>query len=434
MAEQYDAIIIGAGIIGAATGFELAKRGYKTLNLDRHPAAGYGSTGNSCAIIRVHYSTLDGTALAYESYFHWHDWAAYLDCADERGPARFVECGCLVMQTETNDYLAKHIALSEALGIPFQVWDPARIRRKLPIYQLACFGPPCTQGDTGFGEPTGGQVESAIFWPTAGYISDPQLATHNLQRAAEAKGGRFRFNASAIEVLRQNGRTAGVRLADGTALHSPVVVNVAGPHSAKVNAMAGVLDDMRITTRALKQEVVHLPAPTGFDFLELGTVVSDSDIGCYCRPETGNHILVGSEDPPCDTLEFVDPDDWDASFTRQGQTQAYRYGQRVPELGIPERLQGAVDLYDASDDWIPIYDRSNLPGYYMAIGSSGNQFKNAPVAGKLMAALIDYCEGGNDHDEAPLQFELPRIGRSVNAGFYSRRRAINKDSSFSVLG
>ena len=434
MAEQYDAIIIGAGIIGAATGFELAKRGYKTLNLDRHPAAGYGSTGNSCAIIRVHYSTLDGTALAYESYFYWRDWATYLDCTDERGPAQFIECGCLMMQTKTNDYLARHIALSEELGIPFEVWDQTRIRDKLPIYHLARFGPPRTQSDADFGEPSGGQVENAIFWPTAGYISDPQLATHNLQRSAEAKGGQFRFNASVVEVLRENGRTAGVRLADGTALRSPVVVNVAGPHSAKVNAMASVLDDMRITTRALKQEVVHLPAPADFDFLNLGTVVSDSDIGCYCRPETGNHILVGSEDPPCDTLEFVDPDDWDTNFTRQGQTQAYRYGQRVPELGIPESLQGAVDLYDASDDWIPIYDKSNLPGYYMAIGSSGNQFKNAPVAGKLMATLVEYCEGGNEHDEAPLQFELPKIGRSVNAGFYSRKREINKDSSFSVLG
>ena len=28
---------------------------------------------------------------------------------------------------------------------------------------------------------------------------------------------------------------------------------------------------------------------------------------------------------------------------------------------------------DVSDDWIPIYDQSSLPGYYMAIGTSGNQ-------------------------------------------------------------
>ena len=70
----------------------------------------------------------------------------------------------------------------------------------------------------------------------------------------------------------------------------------------------------------------------------------------------------------------------------------------------------------------------------MACGTSGNQYKNAPIAGKMMAALIDYCEGGADHDETPLQFTLPYIGRDIDVGFYSRKRDINSESSFSVLG
>ena len=44
MAENYDAIVIGAGVIGAAVGFELSKKGYKTLNVDKLPAAGHGSS------------------------------------------------------------------------------------------------------------------------------------------------------------------------------------------------------------------------------------------------------------------------------------------------------------------------------------------------------------------------------------------------------
>ena len=58
----------------------------------------------------------------------------------------------------------------------------------------------------------------------------------------------------------------------------------------------------------------------------------------------------------------------------------------------------------------------------------------APIAGKMMAALIDYCEGGADHDAAPLQYTLPYIGRDIDVGFYSRKREINEESSFSVLG
>ena len=93
VAEQYDAIIIGAGIIGASVGLELARRGWKTLNLDRLPAAGYGSTSASCAIIRSHYSTLDGTALAFEGYQYWKNWAEHLGVVDDRGLAEFREVG-----------------------------------------------------------------------------------------------------------------------------------------------------------------------------------------------------------------------------------------------------------------------------------------------------------------------------------------------------
>ncbi len=52
--ETYDAIIIGAGVIGAAIAFELAKLGWRTLNVDKGPDAGSGSTSSSSAIIRTY--------------------------------------------------------------------------------------------------------------------------------------------------------------------------------------------------------------------------------------------------------------------------------------------------------------------------------------------------------------------------------------------
>ena len=71
MGQKVDAVIIGAGVIGTATAFELCKRGYKTLNIDKLPSAGYGPTTNSCAIVRAHYSSFDGVAMAYEGFFYW---------------------------------------------------------------------------------------------------------------------------------------------------------------------------------------------------------------------------------------------------------------------------------------------------------------------------------------------------------------------------
>ena len=87
-----------------------------------------------------------------------------------------------------------------------------------------------------------------------------------------------------------------------------------------------------------------------------------------------------------------------------------------------------------SDDWIPIYDRSDLTGFYMAIGTSGNQFKNAPVAGHAMAELIDRVEHGHDHDADPLRVQCRYTGAELNLGFYSRLREVNPNSSYSVNG
>ena len=431
---RYDAIIIGAGIIGACTAYELARRGYRTLNVDKLPAAGYGSTGSSCAIIRTHYSTLDGSALAYEGYHYWADWPGYIGIEDERGLAKFHETGCIVMKTELNSYLEPICRTMDEIGVPWQDLSPAEIKAKLPIYDLHRYGPVKLPDDPGFGEATGEVLAGAVLFPKAGYISDPQLATHNVQRAVEATGGEFLFNAEVAAIRQADGRVYGIRLADGRDIDAPVVVNVAGPHSFKINQLAGVEGGMNIKTRALRQEVAHVPSPAGFDFEADGFVISDSDIGCYSRPELGNHILIGSEDPECDDREWVDPDDYNREFTGQWQTQVYRAAQRIPSLGIPSHTKGVVDLYDVSDDWIPIYDKSDLPGFYMAVGSSGNQFKNAPVAGAMMAELILACENGRDHDAEPVRFTLTHIGREVDIGFYSRRRQINRESSFSVLG
>ena len=93
-----------------------------------------------------------------------------------------------------------------------------------------------------------------------------------------------------------------------------------------------------------------------------------------------------------------------------------------------------VDLYDVTDDWIPIYDKSDLPGFYMAVGTSGNQFKNAPVAGAMMAELIQRLRAGPRPRPRPAAVP-PRAHRPHDRiGFFSRLREINPESSFSVLG
>ncbi|MDH3760480.1 MAG: FAD-binding oxidoreductase [Gammaproteobacteria bacterium] len=433
--STYDAIIIGAGIIGAAIGYELSRKGRRTLNIDMLPAAGYGSTSNSCAIIRLYYSTLDGCAMAYDGYYYWKNWADYLQAPADEPLASFNECGTLIMKTRQNDGLRKQLVHLDALDISYEHWSNEQILQRYPFYNLSNFAPAKNLDDPDFGEATGGELDGAIMFPRGGYISDPQFATRNIQLAAERVGATFQFNSRVKEIPSSNGNVQGVVLEDGSRIDAPLVINVAGPHSSQINALAGAGRDMKISTRALRQEVVHLPAPDGVgDYASFASVTSDSDAAIYTRPEMGNNILIGSEDPPCDAHVYVDPDNYDRGFSDQWTLQAQRLGQRFPGIGIPSSPKGCVDLYDVTEDWIPIYDRSCIDGFYMACGSSGNQFKNAPVAGKAMAELIEYCEAGNDHDAKPLHYQLENVDRKISLGTFSRLREVNQDSTFSVLG
>lgn len=429
-----DVIIIGAGVIGSSIALGLSRRGFETLNVDALPAAGFGSTSNSSGIVRPFYSALESCALAHEARSRWLCWPDFLGAHDERGYAHYHECGMLMLLAEGDiQGFENSLNAMREIGVGFELLSVQATAERFPAFDLASYGPPKTPDDPDFGVANVKPLAGGIFIRQAGYVGDPQLAAHNLQRAAESLGARFRFNTRIVSIDRASGRVAGVTTADGEEIPAPIVVNVAGPHSGVINGLAGVRDDMRVTTRPMRHEVAHVPLPGDFSPAHRRCVVGDGDAGVYMRPDIGDNILVGSLDPPCDTREYVDADHYNSDLTEQWTRQLWRAAQRIPSLPIPNRAQGLVGLYDATPDWIPVYDKSSLPGFYMAVGTSGNQFKNAPVIGDLMATLITACEDGKDHDDDPVEFHLPGLDRTINLGFFSRRREQHEKTSGTVL-
>ncbi|MGD9324294.1 MAG: FAD-dependent oxidoreductase [Desulfobacterales bacterium] len=434
MSKVYDAIIIGAGIIGCCIAYELSKQGYRTLNIDFQLAAGGGSTANSCGNVRFYYSTHDGVATAYESAWYWHNWQNYINVRDPRGVAGFHNTGSVFIKNQVIDW-PKVKTNFDRVGVKYEEWDLPMLQKKIPVADFRSFYPPRRPGDPNFLEESNKWLEGACYTPESGYVGDPQLATQNVESAARAKGAEFRFNQRVIGIRRANQKVKGITLDNGEQIDAPIVVNVAGPHSSQVTELAGQIDRNNIQTRALRHEVHVVPPPDNYKPEEEGYHTNDADIGAYYRPEAGNMILTGSVDPECDPKEWVDPDNFDDRVSEsQWKAQVYRLARRIPGLRIPNQPSGIVDLYDVSDDWIPIYDKSDLKGYYQAIGTSGNQFKTAPVVGAMMASLIDQVEKGYDHDATPLKYTLPHLDLTIDMSAFHRNRTINRDSSFSVIG
>jgi sarcosine oxidase subunit beta len=423
-----DVIIIGAGVVGCSIALALSRQRLKTLNVDRLPAAGYGSTSHSSAIVRSFYSHETSCAVAHEARFRWLEWPAFLGLPDDGELARYTECGLLVLVREGEEDLhADNLRVLDAVGVSYELLDRAGITRLHPGMDLAAYGPPKPRHHPDFGQPVEGRIGGGIWLPAAGYVSDPQLAARNLQLAAARLGAQFRFNAGVRTIRRSGTGVTGVALDDGTRIDAPRLVNAAGPHSAQINALAGILESLPIGTRAQRHEVAYLTAPA--DYPEGGRgVLVDLDAGVYQRPD-GRDLLIGTTDPDCDEPDIVDPDAFNGEFSEQWTTQVYRAAQRFPGLGIESRARGTVGLYDVSDDWIPIYDKTELGGYYLAVGTSGNQFKNAPLVGDLLARIILAADRGVDHDSSPAFLELPNVGRRVNLSFYSRNRKLQTTRS-----
>ena len=146
-------------------------------------------------------------------------------------------------------------------------------------------------------------------------------------------------------------------------------------------------------------------------------------------------MLVGGVESDCDPLEWVDDPDAISPTPTVAcfEAQVWRAARRLPGLAIPLRPTGLAGSYDVTPDWMPVYDRTSLDGFYVAIGTSGNQFKNAPLVGEVIRELVDACESGHDHDAEPVRIRCRHTGHDLDLGAFSRLRA-QAPTTGTVLG
>ncbi|MEI6038221.1 MAG: FAD-dependent oxidoreductase [Actinomycetes bacterium] len=423
------AIIIGAGVIGASIALELARSGYHVLVLDKGPGIGTGSTSASSAVVRFNYSTFDSVALAWEAFHCWKNWREHLG-VNLPAYTQLHDVGVIMLDVPVMSIEGTQ-ALFRAAGIPFERWSSSDLEANATYLDSGSYWPPKSINDEAFYHEATSKL-GAIYTPNGGYIDDPKLAAENLAAAAAALGAVFRFKSEVTKFDIADGHINGLWV-NGEYEEADIVVNACGPWSAKVNELAGVGDDFTISLRPMRQEVHQVDTPRG---LLPGPIVGDVDLGTYMRPASNGSLLVGGTEPECDPLEWVE----DVDLVNMNRTaerfeaQVTRAARRLPALQIPNAPMGIVGVYDVAADWTPIYDRTSIAGFYVAVGTSGNQFKNAPAVGQLMAFLISHIEAGHNHDEDPLIFIGEHTKNEINLGAFSRKRPYNSLNTHSVMG
>jgi len=448
------AVVIGAGVIGSSIALQLKRLGHDVTVVERNSAAGMGSTSASSAVVRFNYSTFDAVALSWESYFLWKEFKDLIDGTNSYSSKPLSNSQQHYAHLEDRGYVMldvpvlsneKTMALFDQAGIPYEIWDSKQLKIGMPGIDAGRYWPnKPVKSDEFFNEAS--EELGAIFSKHGGYVSDPLLAAQNFAMAAKREGVNFKFRKVVVGIEKNLGRVCGVAVSDFDSqskkpldaghevIAADVVINVAGPWSTLINQMAGAGSDFTMELKPLRAEVHQISTPK--DILP-GPIMGDLDLGTYVRSGPGGITLVGGTEPECDALEWVTPDKVDeVNMTRTVEvfeSQTYRFARRFPAAQIPSTPVGVVGVYDVSSDWTPIYDKTDVPGFYVAIGTSGNQFKNAPGAGLIMAHLITQVEKGADHDSEPVVYQCTKSKSVINLGTFSRKRARNLTSG-TVMG
>jgi sarcosine oxidase subunit beta len=373
-AKASDAIVIGAGVQGAALAFHLARRGVKVTVLERGTFGG-GATGRSSGLVRMHYDVEPESRLAWASFRYFRDWPEIVG-----GECGFTRTGFLKFVAPAfRDELRANVGMQQRIGIPTFLVSAADVRRLAPMIEIA-------------------EDDQAAFEPESGY-ADPTATTAGFLSAARDMGAHLAQGHNVTEVTTKDGRVTGVRAGD-EAYPSAIVIDAAGAWAGEIARLVG----LELPLQVWRHDVAYISRSAGGASVH-PTVIDDAN-AMYFRPEGRELTLVALEDG--NEIGDFSPDR-ETSSTAPGFAErvAGRITRRMP--GMAEgTLHGVHSGQDGiTPDQHAIIGQAGPDGFYLACGFSGTGFKIAPAVGESLAELI--CTGRNETTVDLAPFALDRF-------------------------
>lgn len=380
--RTFDAIVVGAGVIGSSVAYHLARLGCtKVLVLDR-TQVGAGTTSQSSGILRTHYSVIENVRLAQSSWRVFNDFANYL--GDAEASAGLVKSGYLIAAPEGDKLAPLRAALEaqRAQGIQVDYLDAQQASALLPI---ARFDDAALIG----------------YEPEAGF-ADAYLVATSFARAARRLGVKIMENVEVLSLLREDGKVTGVETSEGR-FHAPVVVSAQNIWATDIERWTGIASPVK----AERHAVLALEGPEAYTF----KMPVYKDLGSpgmlYCRSYGGNQMLV-SEGIVGETLARPDNEQGDISMDYMVEV-GEQVAERFPSFETAGVASSWTGVYDVTPDWNPVLGRlPDVPGLVVGYGFSGHGFKLSPAVGLVLAQSA--LGLATEVDIAPYALERFRTG------------------------
>ncbi|MFN0168238.1 MAG: NAD(P)/FAD-dependent oxidoreductase [Bryobacteraceae bacterium] len=352
-----DAVVIGAGVNGASTAYNLVKRGLKKVVLLEKYLIASGGTGRSAAIVRQHYSSEELIRMVKRSVEVFQHFDEIIG-----GTAGFVNCGYGFLVPEVSaEGFRRNIALQQSLGIDTRIISKQEFHELEPRADLS-------------------DVDHIAYEPGSGY-ADPHDTTYSYVTRFREMGGELMQMTSASGLIMDNGTVKGVRTAKGD-ISTGVVVNAGGPWAQYVAQWAGV--DVPIKVTREEEMIIETRDVGGPPRM----AISDACKAIYYRSAGGTRTLLGRGFPK--EYEYVDPDHFKESADTEFIEEATkRFVDRFPSFEAAMLVNAYTGLYDVTPDWHPILGAvDGVKGFYMCAGFSGHGFKIGPSIGEVMTEEV----------------------------------------------
>jgi glycine oxidase len=352
--REFDAIVVGGGVIGLACAWRAAQRGLDVVVLERaRPGAGASNVaaGMLAPVGEATWGEDRLLELALDSHARWPEFAAELATATGRDVG-YLELGAL------------HVALDRD--------EAGELRRRFELMrehrlEASWLRPSDCRGlEPGLAAGGAGGIhaphESAV---------DPRALVSALALAFEGTGGAIVI-AEASEALLDRDRLAGVRTADGREWRTTTTVLAAGSWSAASWLPA----EARPPIRPVKGQILTLGGSPATPPCER-IVVTER---VYMVPRADGRLVVGAT---------VEEQGFDTRVTAGGVHELLREAYRaLPEVAELEMIEATAGLRPATPDNLPLIGPGAVDGLSLATGHFRNGILLAPLTADRIAGQL----------------------------------------------
>jgi glycine/D-amino acid oxidase-like deaminating enzyme len=369
--ESAEIVVIGGGVIGTATAYFLARKGFDIVLVEKKGIA--AGTSGRC----------DGNVLVcdkmpgYDSRITQLSQDLFPKIADELDyDIGWIRRGSLLL-IESEAEMAVARPFSDKLaaeGFPVRILDQREIHADEPLVAPDVIG----------------AMETACDGTL-----NPMALAQGLAHGVMQRGGRLRPYTVVTDILLDgNGQVEGV-LTDRGKILTPRVVNAAGIWAPAIGGMVGI--NLPIQPRQgqllVSERTFRVGRRKMMEFGYLMTKFGGADYARDTTPEMEKHgvafvfepteagnFLIGS------SRRFVGMDTTsDIEVQRAMAQRAIRF---IPAIRDIRMIRSYTGLRPWTPDHYPIVSETGVPGFYVAAGHEGDGIGLSLITGKLMSQII----------------------------------------------